>query len=86
MNLPSLTQEVVGGNDVGVPHLHSERGARPKLLLFGREHVFLAFHYDHLLCFQVLEREYEPPVEIPLATQGPRNTDVKQLSKAVLLA
>ena len=64
-----LTQEVVCGEVVGVPHLQREARRDLVLGLVPGEHGLLLGDYDLLLGHEVLKGVDEAPVEVPLARQ-----------------
>lgn len=67
---PVLTEEVVGGEVVGVPDLHREARGDLVLGLVPGEHGLLLRDDNLLLRHEVIEGEDEAPVEVALSGQG----------------
>lgn len=67
---PVLTQEVIGGEVVGVPDLQREAGRDLVLgLIPGKHGLFLRDH-DLLLRHEVIKGEDEAPVKVALSGEG----------------
>lgn len=65
-----LTQEVVGGEVVGIPHLQREARGNLVLCLVPGEHGLLLGDDDLLLGHEIVEGVDEAPVEVALSCQG----------------
>lgn len=65
-----LTQEVIGGEVVGVPDLQREARWDLVLGLIPGEHGLFLRDYNFLLRHEVIEGEDEAPVEVALSGQG----------------
>ena len=67
----SLTDEIVGTEEVVVPHLESEAGSHVDLRLGQTVKVLLLLDDYDLLRRQVFEGKHHPPVEVALSVHGP---------------
>lgn len=67
---PVLTQEVIGGEVVGVPDLQREAGRDLVLGLIPGEHGLFLRDHDLFLRHEIIKGEDEAPVKVALSGEG----------------